>query len=126
MKVLNIISSAYRATLEEQDDTVVWLSHALKGAGAEIDILLRGAATNYVIEGQEVAPLAFGGRAQKYAPDVLGQVAALIDKGVSVFVIEEDITRRGLSNAPRLRGAALTPQSKLPALLAKYDQVWHW
>jgi hypothetical protein len=126
MKVLNIIFSAYRATLEEQDDTVVWLSHALKGAGAEIDVLLRGAAANYVIEGQEVAPLSFGGLAQKCAPDVLGQVATLIDKGVNVFVLEEELTRHGLTKAPRLSGATLTPQSKLPALMAKYDQVWHW
>lgn len=126
MKVLNIISSGYRATLEEQDDTIVWLSHALKGAGANVDVLLRGAAANYVIEGQEAAPLAFGGRAQKCAPDVFGQVAGLIEKGVSVFVAEEDLTRRGLANAPRLRAAKARPQAELPALFANYDQVWHW
>jgi intracellular sulfur oxidation DsrE/DsrF family protein len=126
MKVLNIIASGYRATLEEQDDTIVWLTHAIKGAGADVDVLLRGPAANYIIEGQEARPLSFGARTQKHAPDVHGQVASLLDKGVSVFVVEEEINRRGLNKAPRLRGAKTVPQASLPALLAQYEQVWHW
>jgi sulfur relay (sulfurtransferase) DsrF/TusC family protein len=126
MKVLNIISSGYRATLEEQDDTVVWLTHAMKSAGADVDVLLRQAAVNYLIEGQEAAPLSFGARTQKHGPDVHGQVGSLLDKGVMVFALEEDIVRRGLTNASRLRGAKLVKQSNIPELLSQYDQVWHW
>ena len=33
---LHIVDGAYRATLEEQDDPVVWLCHAMRGAGAEL------------------------------------------------------------------------------------------
>jgi sulfur relay (sulfurtransferase) DsrF/TusC family protein len=126
MKVLNIISSGYRATLEEQDDTVVWLTHAMKSAGADVDVLLRQTAVNYLIEGQEAAPLSFGARTQKHGPDVHGQVGSLLDKGVMVFALEEDIVRRGLTNASRLRGAKLVKQSNIPELLSQYDQVWHW
>lgn len=126
MKALNIIASGYRATLEEQDDTVVWLSHALKGAGADIDVLLRGPAANYVVHGQEVTPLSFGDRTQKCAPDVLGQVAQMIAKGVNVFVMEDDLKARGLSDAPRLDGAQLVANHDAATLIARYDQVWHW
>ena len=61
MKVLSILSSGYRATLEEQDDTVLWISQALRRAGADVDLLLRSSSVNYVVEGQRVAPLGIGG-----------------------------------------------------------------
>lgn len=126
MKVLNIVSAGYRATLEEQDDTVIWLTHMLKKAGAEIDVLLRGSASNYVIEGQTVAPLTVGERVQLCGPDVHGQTRGLAEAGVKIYVLEADLKSRGADNSPRLEQAQLLSSAELPGLLSQYDQVWHW
>jgi hypothetical protein len=126
MRLLNILAGGYRATLEEQDDTIVWLSQVLKRAGAEIDLLLRASACNYVVEGQQVRPLAIGGRVQRNAPDVHGAVRDLAGAGSALFVVEDDLAAYGLGNAPRLAAARLVGSGELPALLSSYDAVWHW
>lgn len=126
MKVLNIVSSGYRATLEEQDDTVLWITQAMSRAGAEIDVLLRASAVNYVVEGQAVLPLAIGGRIQRNAPDVHGQVRDLAERGVGIFVLEEDLEAYGLHEAPRLDRAKRVRTSELAGLISGYDAIWHW
>jgi hypothetical protein len=126
MKVLNIVSSGYRATLEEQDDTVLWITQAMSRAGAEMDVLLRASAVNYVVEGQAVSPLAIGGRIQRNAPDVHGQVRELAERGVGIFVLEEDLGAYGLRDVPRLDQAKRVRTSELAGLISGYDAIWHW
>ena len=126
MKVLNIIESAYRASLEEQDDTIVWLSHALKGAGAELDVVLQGNAVNYVVKTQEVSSLKIGACKQTQAPAILNDVKGLMDKGCKVFVVSEDLEERGLSEAITLDGITLTSRNDLAGCFEQYQQVWHW
>ena len=126
MKVLNIVSTGYRATLEEQDDTILWLTQALRRAGAEIDVLLRSSATAYVVDGQSVAPLAIGGRAQRHAPDVHGQVEDLARSGAAIFVLDQDLERYGLRDCARLAQAQVVGPDELTGLLTRYDAVWHW
>jgi sulfur relay (sulfurtransferase) DsrF/TusC family protein len=125
-KALSIIESAYRGTLEEQDDTIVWLTHAMKGAGANLDVLLRGSAVNYAVKGQDASGLAFGERRQSQSPKIDDDVAKLIPKGVKVFIVEDDLTERGIERSELIGGVEAIRRDGLPKLFAGYDQVWHW
>ena len=126
MKALQIIESAYRCTIEEQDDPAVWITHAMKGAGAELDVLLRGNAVNYALTGQDASGLSFGARQQTNPPQLEHDIAKLIEKGVEVYVVEEDMDSRGLSSVETIPGIRKMNKQGLPALFDRYDQVWHW
>jgi hypothetical protein len=125
-KALSIIATAYRATLEEQDDTIVWLTHALRGAGADVDVLLRGNAVNYGVTGQDASGLAFGERRQTQPPRIDEDVAKLVPKGAKVFIVEEDLRDRGIERGELIAGVETIARTRLPKLLTAYDHVWQW
>jgi intracellular sulfur oxidation DsrE/DsrF family protein len=125
-KVLSIVATAYRATLEEQDDTIIWLTHALKGAGATIDVLLRGNAVNYAVRGQDASGLTFGARRQSQPPRLEEDVAKLVAKGAHVYLCEEDLAERGIERAELIAGVEPVTRAGLVRLVDGYDQVWHW
>lgn len=126
MKVLNVIESAYRATLEEQDDPAVWIIHAMKGAGADQAVLLRANAVNYTVKAQGAPALAFGARRQKHGPRLAEAVSGLVDKGVEVYAVEDDLAQRGLEREELIGGLQMIRKADLPALFGRYDHVWHW
>lgn len=126
MKVLNIVASAYRATIEEQDDTIVWLTHAMKGAGASIDLLLRDNAVNYAVRAQDASGLVFGHWKQTEPPRIAHDVASLIAKGATVYALAEDLARRGLAKESLIDGIEAIELPALARLLPRYERVWHW
>lgn len=125
-KTLQVIETAYRATIEEQDDTVVWITHAMKGAGADLDVVLRGNAVNYAVKNQDASGLSFGERKQTQPPRLPQDVSKLMEKGVNVFVVEDDAKERGLGREDLISGIKLTARAELPKLFGAYDRVWHW
>ncbi len=126
MKALQIITSAYRCTIEEQDDPAVWITHAMKGAGAELGVVLRGNAVNYGVEGQSAAGLSFGGLPQTQPPRLDRDISKLVDKGIEVYAIQEDCAERGIVPTDLVGGIQSITRAELPKVFAKYDQLWHW
>ncbi len=126
-KTLNIVECAYRAGMEEQDVTILWLLAAMQGAGAEHTVVLRGNAVNYAVAGQGAPGLAIGGWEQTTAPHMDNDVIDLIDKRkIPVFVIEEDLAARGIGRDELVPGVELMSSAMLPKRMAEYDIVSHW
>ena len=126
MKTLQVLETAYRATVEEQDDTIVWLTHAMKGAGGEFGVLLTGNAVCYATRGQPGPALAVGAWKQSHPPDLSADLASLGAKGVALHAVEEDLEERGLLDAPRIDGIRVVSRAGLPGLFAEYPRIWKW
>ena len=126
MKVLNIVSTPWRATLEEQDDTVVWLTHAMIGAGAEIDVVLTGEAAAYAATNQNAGGLAIGGMPQTQPPNINRDLNSLLEKGRQVFVCHHTMTQLGLHEDQTSPGITPLHSHELAPLMDDYDQIWQW
>jgi intracellular sulfur oxidation DsrE/DsrF family protein len=126
IKTLNIVETAYRATLEEQDDTILWLSRSLQSAGAEVDVLLKGAAVSYAVAAQDASGLAFGAERQTQPPRLADEIAKLVAGGAKVYLVAEDLAERGIAGEELVAGVRHVDTAALARLVAGYDRIWHW
>ena len=126
MKVLQMVSSAYRATIEEQDDTILWLTQAMANAGGTLDVLLSSHAVNYALTGQDASGLAFGDWKQTHPPRIEDDLARMIEKGIAVFAVSDDLAERGFADAAMVKGVRRLPRAEIARLMAGYDRVWRW
>ena len=124
---LNIVESAYRAVMEEQDDTILWLLAAMQGAGGAHTVVLRGNAVNYAIAGQGAPGLTVGDWKQTQAPRMDRDVTDLIEnRNIPVYVVEEDLAERGIASGELVSGIKLLSRRALPRLFAEYEIISHW
>lgn len=124
-KYLSIIDSAYRATIEEQDDTAVWFSHAMKNGGADVSILLRGDAVNYAVENQDAKGLRFGARAVK-GPNLARDIKAVVEKKIPLYVVGDDLAQRGIPASQLIAGIEQIPRAGVARLIQAHDRILSW
>ena len=125
-KILSVVERAYHGTIEEQDDTILWLSHMIKNAGGDISILLRGNAVNYGVMGQDASGLQFGDVALTVPPTLDTDVVNLIGAGVPTYVVREDLEDRGIRTEELADGLNLVGRGELADLFDSHDAIWHW
>jgi sulfur relay (sulfurtransferase) DsrF/TusC family protein len=125
-KILNIVETAYRATIEEQDDTALWLTQSLRNAGADIAVLLRASAVNYASKGQDGSGLTIGDIKNSHGPKIDQDVSKMIEKGIPIYLVEEDAKDRGITDSELIVGVKKISKKKLPELFDQFDDVWHW
>lgn len=125
-RYLSVVENAYRATVEEQDDTAVWFTHALKNAGADVGLLLRGNAVNYALPGQDASGLRFGTKTVSVGPEIDKDIRAIVEKKIPVYVVSEDLAERGIGEGDVMPGIERVSRTRLAQLVADYDRVFHW
>jgi hypothetical protein len=64
---------------------------------------------------------------QTQAPRMDRDVADLIEnRNRPVYVVEEDLTERGIASGELVSGGKLISRRRLPSLFAEYEIVSHW
>jgi sulfur relay (sulfurtransferase) DsrF/TusC family protein len=125
-KILCVVETPYRGTLEEQDDATLWLTHSLKNAGGNMGVLLRGNAVNYAVANQDPAGVVIGKLPIEHPVYPQKDLLKMKQAGIPVRVIREDVEERGISLESLVKDFELISGSELPNLFSQYDQVWHW
>jgi sulfur relay (sulfurtransferase) DsrF/TusC family protein len=126
MKVLQVVEQAYRTLAEEQDDTILWLTQSMHGAGADLCVLLAGHCAYYAIQRGRQPALKLGAWQQLEPADLVRDLDSLLQKGVDVYVVREELEERGLNHLSVHPGIKIIDKNKVHELYDQVDQVWQW
>jgi len=126
MKILQVVEQAFRTLVEEQDDTILWLTQSMLGAGADIEVLLAGNCAYYAVSKQRQPALKLGTWQQTQPAELNRDLDNILAKGAPVYVIKEDLAERGLADIPLHNGVKVILRNELPAIYERVDQVWQW
>ena len=125
-RTLHMVSSAYRATLEEQDDPILWLVQGMEAAGEDCSVLLCGTAVSYAVVSQDASGLAFGARKQTQPPRIAEDLLRMVASGMSIQYVSDDATDRGITSDELVPGLQPVGREKVADLLDRFERVFAW
>lgn len=125
-KILCIVETPYRGTQEEQDDAALWLTQALKKAGSDMAVLLRGNAVNYAVAAQDPTGVVIGKLGVEHPVYPQKDLVKMKEAGIPVRIVREDAEERGIPLGSLVKDFEVVGRSQLRDVFSLYDQVWHW
>ena len=131
MKILNVLSQAFRTTVEEQDETILWLvqsmmSKAKASSDNVMSLLLSGHAVYYAFQNQPQPALTLGDWQQSQPANIKRDIQQMLDARISIYLVYEDLWDRGLDMLPVPAGIDIVNRNEIPALYEYADHIWHW
>lgn len=126
MKILQIVEQAYRTLVEEQDDTILWLTQSMAGAGANLEVLLSGNAVYYAVLKQRQPAITIGDWVQQEPADIPGDLERILAQDIPVYVLDEELAERGLHAGMLRQRVQAIDRKRLAGLYNQADQVWQW
>jgi len=73
-----------------------------------------------------VSPLTIGTATINHPAQPNDDLAKLEAKGVTVFVVQEDLDDRGIDKQWCVTAARPIRRAEIVSLLEDHDQIWHW
>tara|TARA_R110001599_G_scaffold137625_2_gene316433 strand:- start:423 stop:818 length:396 start_codon:yes stop_codon:yes gene_type:complete len=131
MRILQVLDQAFRTTVEEQDETILWLIQSMLKQSKtdpenQMDLLLTGNAVYYAFQTTRQPALKIGEWTQTQPADISKDLKNLTKNGVGILVVFEDLWDRGLDKHPLPYGIEFINRNELPHIYVRADQIWNW
>ena len=78
------------------------------------------------MKGQDARGLLFGDLPLEHPPALDRDITDLVEKGVPVYYVREDLEERGIPEARLIDGIKPVSRKELPGMLDGFELVWHW
>lgn len=126
-KVLAIFEKPIYLSFEPNDPHLLHVGFGSVSSGVKVNVLLRGSAVNYVEKDQHQAQAKLLGQPLCEVETSPAKVLELITKsGGELYVVKEDLEKRGLKQADIISQAKLVPHAEVASLVVANDATFIW